>query len=81
MCSNTNIKNINMSVQITVNSIIGSSPYHVYLCDICGNGCFYVKTINDLPFKFDVPSPYYNNSQYLLKIVDNNGCVITNTGS
>jgi hypothetical protein len=70
-----------MIIQIKINSITGVSPYHIYLCDSSGNACFYVKTINDLPFTFEVPSPYNKSIEYLLKIVDNNGCIITNTSS
>jgi hypothetical protein len=36
-----------------------------------------MTTITSLPYTFDIPSPYNNASSYLLKIIDNNGCIIS----
>jgi hypothetical protein len=66
-----------MAVQVTIYSITGQSPYDVYICQSNNTGCFYMTTITSLPYTFDIPSPYNNASSYLLKIIDNNGCIIS----
>ena len=66
-----------MSVQLTINSITGQSPYDVYVCQSGGIGCFYIATITSVPYTFTIPAPFDNYSSYRLKIVDNQGCVIT----
>ena len=66
-----------MAVQVTINSIIGLSPYDIYICQSNGSGCFYVTTITTTPYVFDIPSPYDTSSSYMLKVVDDNGCIIT----
>jgi hypothetical protein len=66
-----------MAVQVTINSIIGLSPYDIYICQSNGSGCFYVTTITTTPYVFDIPSPYDTSSSYMLKVVDDNGCIIS----
>jgi hypothetical protein len=66
-----------MAVQVTINSITGQSPYNLYICQSNGSGCFYVTTITTTPYVFDIPSPYDTSSSYMLKVVDNNGCIIS----
>ena len=38
-------------------------------------------TINDItgvtPYVFDIPVPYDTSTEYMLKVVDRNGCIIT----
>jgi hypothetical protein len=36
-----------------------------------------MTTISTVPYVFDIPSPYDSSTQYMLKVIDNNGCVIT----
>jgi hypothetical protein len=36
-----------------------------------------MATIPTVPYVFDIPSPYDSSTQYMLKVIDNNGCVIT----
>lgn len=64
------------NLRITISSITGSSPYNVYLCQSSVNDCFYVKTISNTPYIFDIPKPFDNNVVYLLKIIDNNNNII-----
>jgi hypothetical protein len=72
-----------MAVQVTINDITGSTPYQVYICQTGNTGCFYISEINDgdLPYVFDIPAPYNNAESYLLKIIDNFGCIISGTTS
>ena len=66
-----------MSIQVTINSITGQSPYDVYICQTGGTGCFYMTTIATAPYIFDIPTPYDTSSSYMLKLIDNNGCIIS----
>jgi hypothetical protein len=66
-----------MITQLTISSITGQSPYDIYVCQTGGTGCFYITTISSVPYTFNIPAPINNYSAYMLKIIDNNGCVIT----
>jgi hypothetical protein len=66
-----------MAVQVTIDSIIGTAPFDVYICQSNGSGCFYITTITTTPYVFDIPSPYDTSSSYMLKLVDANNCVIS----
>jgi hypothetical protein len=66
-----------MAVQLTIDSITGQSPYDIYVCQTGGTGCFYMTTINSVPYTFNIPVPYDNLSAYMLKVIDANGCIIT----
>ena len=66
-----------MAVQVTINNIVGQPPYDIYICQSGGMNCFYMTTISSVPYSFDIPAPYNTSSAYMLKVIDNNGCVIT----
>ena len=66
-----------MATQLTIDSITGQSPYDIYVCQTGGTGCFYMTTINSVPYTFNIPAPYDNLSAYMLKVIDANGCIIT----
>jgi len=66
-----------MAIQVTINNIVGQPPYDIYICQSGGMNCFYMTTINSVPYSFDIPAPYNTSSAYMLKVIDNNGCVIT----
>jgi hypothetical protein len=70
-----------MGVLVTVNGITGSSPYNIYICQSGGTGCFYITGTTETSFSFDIPTPYDNQSSYMLKVVDAVGCVITGVTS
>ena len=70
-----------MAVQITINSLTGTSPYDVYICDNLLSNCVYIATINLTPFEFDVPAPLDAQSELCVKVVDTNGCIISQCGS
>lgn len=66
-----------MAVQVTINSIIGQSPYDLYICQPNGSGCFYISTISATPYQFDIPEPYDTGLAYMLKVVDSQNCIIS----
>ena len=70
-----------MAIKVTINSITGASPYDVYICQSNGSGCFYITTVSAVPYEFDIPEPYNTSTSYMLKIVDNNNCIITGVQS
>lgn len=70
-----------MAVQVTINSLTGTSPYDVYVCDSLVSNCVYIATINSTPYVFDVPAPLDAQSELCVKVVDTNGCIITQCGS
>ena len=76
--NNINVKNAgDLALQVTINNITGVTPYDIYICQGDGTSCFYMTTISTVPYIFDIPSPYDSSTQYMLKVIDNNGCVIT----
>jgi hypothetical protein len=66
-----------MAIQVTISSITGQSPYDIYICQTGGTSCFYMTTISSVPYIFDIPAPYNTSEAYMLKVIDNNGCIIT----
>lgn len=68
-----------MTVNVDITSIIGNPPFNIYICQSGGTDCFYINTINTTSYNFDIPEPYNNSNSYMLKIVDNNNCIISGT--
>lgn len=68
-----------MAIQVVISGLTGTSPYDVYICQNDGTSCFYIDRINssNIPYTFDIPEPYNNSSSYLLKVIDNNNCILT----
>jgi len=66
-----------MGLTVNINSITGISPYDVYICQSDGTGCIYINQITTTPYSFEIPSPYDNSLAYMLKIIDGEGCQIT----
>lgn len=68
-----------MAIEVTINSLTGTSPYNVYICQSGGTGCFYISTIvtGDLPYEFEIPLPYDSGDSYMVKVIDNQNCVIS----
>lgn len=65
-----------MPTQITINNVTGSTPCKIYICDNPITMCVYISTISSFPYNFFVPSAIDGQTNYNLKIVDNNNCVI-----
>jgi DUF1365 family protein len=70
-----------MPTDITINDITGSTPFDVYVCDTGYTTCIYVSTINsvDLPYTFEIPPIYSSLSNFIVKVVDDNNCIVTDT--
>lgn len=70
-----------MAVRVTISGISGATPFDIYICQGDGSSCFYINTIEtaSLPYEFDIPSPYDTFTSYVLKVIDNNNCIISGT--
>ncbi len=71
-----------MAVRVNISGVTGGvEPYDVYVCQPNNTSCFYISTISDdqLPYEFDIPSPYDSSPAYLIKLVDTNECIISGT--
>jgi hypothetical protein len=68
-----------MPIQTTINTLSGTSPFDVYICQFNLTGCFYIDTITsgDIPYTFIIPAPYDTAESYCVKIIDDLGCVIS----
>ena len=66
-----------MPTQITINNLSGASPYDIYLCDDPISTCVYITTTSTLPYVSDVPSIMESQTSFNLKMIDNNGCEVT----
>jgi len=66
-----------MSLNVNISSIVGTPPFDIYICQTGGTGCFYINTITNTSYTFDIPQPYDINTSYMLKIIDNNNCIIS----
>jgi len=71
---------MNMPNSVTISNITGTTPYELYLCISGGGPCYYIDYIesSELPFNFTVPSPIQSYNGYCLRVIDNEGCIITN---
>jgi len=63
-----------MGQLVTITSITANTPAEIYYCGPTSGDCVYVATISVVPFTFEVPDPV-DNSTYLIKIIDTNGCI------
>jgi len=69
------------NISVNILGITGQSPYDIYVCQSSINDCIYINTISGTTYSFVLPKPFDNNVQYILKVIDNNGRVITKTTS
>ena len=64
--------------ELVINSISGVSlPYDLYICDVYGNQCVLVSTINILspsPITIVLPPIFESAPAIGIKIIDNIGC-------
>jgi hypothetical protein len=70
-----------MPTNITINNVTGTQPFDVYVCDSPITTCIYVATINtvDIPYSFNIPPVYSSLTEFVVKVVDNNDCIVTDT--
>lgn len=68
-----------MDTNITITSITGTPDYDIYVCDTGYTTCVYVSTIGsgDLPYSFMIPSIFSSFTNFVVKVVDDNNCVLT----
>lgn len=65
-----------MATIVTINSVTsGTSPYDIWVCDTCYGTCQYINTTSTIPYTFTLPAIYETYSSYVVKIIDDNGCV------
>lgn len=63
-------------INVTINTItLGTSPYHIWVCDTCYGTCQYIDTITTTPYSFILPEIYETYETYTIKIIDENNCV------
>ena len=63
-----------MGQQITITSVTANTPVDIYYCDSLSANCVYISTVSTFPYTFIVPDPY-DFVDYVIKIIDVNGCV------
>jgi hypothetical protein len=68
-----------MPTDITINNITGLAPFDIYLCDNPITTCIYIDTISSTPYIFEIPSIMSSQTDFNLKIVDDNSCTILET--
>ena len=70
-----------MPTDITINNISGTTPFDVYVCDTGYTSCIYVSTITsgELPYTFEIPPVYSSLTDFIVKVVDDNNSVVTDT--
>jgi hypothetical protein len=66
-----------MLVEVNITNITGQTPFDIYICQSDGTGCIYIKRINTTSDNFTIPAAFGVSSSYLLKIVDADGCIIS----
>ena len=68
-----------MPTNITISGLGGVSPFDVYVCDQTLATCIYVSTITsiDLPYVFEIPGVFSTLTDFVVKVVDDNDCIIT----
>jgi hypothetical protein len=70
-----------MPTQVTINTLTGTPPYYVYVCDADALNCVYISTISSTPYVFNVPPPLDAQSEVCVKVVDINDCEIIQCGN
>lgn len=71
-----------MATTVTINSVTsGTSPYDIWVCDTCYGTCQYIDTTPTIPYSFILPSIYETYPTYVVKVIDDNGCVYCDTES
>ena len=69
-----------MPTSVQVNNITGTTPFDVHLCVSGSSTCYFISQITplDLPYNFTVPFALDGQKSYCVKIIDYDGCIITN---
>lgn len=59
---------------VQINSLSGTAPFDLYVCDQTISYCFFVASISGSPYTFNVPPPLDSTTPIILKIIDANNC-------
>ena len=67
-----------MSCSIQINSISGTSPFDIYMCDINLNQCVFIQTETNptYPIVLTTPNTLVGATSFIIKIIDSNSCSI-----
>jgi hypothetical protein len=67
-----------MSCNIQINSISGTSPFDIYMCDIGLVQCIFIETVTSptYPITLTTPTTLIGATSFIIKIIDTNGCQI-----
>ena len=70
-----------MSCAIQINSISGTSPFDIYMCDIGLAQCVFIQTVTSpvYPITLTTPTTLIGATTVVVKIVDGNGCQTFNS--
>ena len=70
-----------MPTNITLTTVSGSSPFHIYVCDTGFTTCIYVDTVTpiDIPYQITVPSVFSSLSSVVVNVKDSNNCSLNQT--
>jgi hypothetical protein len=65
-----------MSCQIQINSISGTSPFDIYMCDTGLVQCIFIETVTSptYPITLTTPTTLVGTTSFIIKIIDGNGC-------
>lgn len=67
-----------MSCNIQINSISGTSPFDIYMCDVGLYQCIFLQTETSptYPIMLSPPTTLIGATSFIVKIIDANGCQI-----
>jgi len=52
----------------------GNSPYDIYACDITNTYCYLISGSTTFPITFNLPIPLNGVDEFMVKVIDTNGC-------
>jgi hypothetical protein len=61
---------------VQINSLSGTAPFDLYVCDQTISYCFFVASISGSPYTFNVPPPLDSTTPIILKVIDANNCEV-----
>lgn len=65
-----------MSCIVQINSISGTSPFDIYMCDVGFFQCIFIQTETSpsYPITLNLPQTLIGVNKLIVKIIDGNGC-------
>ena len=61
---------------VQINSLSGTAPFDLYVCDQTISYCFFVASISGSQYTFNVPHPLDSTTPIILKVIDANNCEV-----